>query len=176
MTRPGCAASATNKPARPPTRMATAPAKLPRVHDEPAYVLHRHDWSESSLILEVFSRRHGRVALVAKGVKRPHSQYRSVLLPLQPLRLGWGGDAEVRTLKSAQWQGGHVMPMGEALLAGYYLNELLLKLLARDDPHEPMFDHYADAVQALVEGEAPKRRFCAHLNSCCCARWAFCRA
>lgn len=136
--------------------MATAPAKLPRVHDEPAYVLHRHDWSESSLILEVFSRRHGRVALVAKGVKRPHSQYRSVLLPLQPLRLGWGGDAEVRTLKSAQWQGGHVMPMGEALLAGYYLNELLLKLLARDDPHVPMFDHYADAVQALVEGDAPQ--------------------
>jgi DNA repair protein RecO (recombination protein O) len=133
--------------------MASPRPKLPRVHEEPAYVLHRHDWSESSLILEVFSRRHGRVALVAKGVKRPTSQYRPVLLPLQPLRLGWGGDAEVRTLSSAQWQGGHVMPSGDKLLAGYYLNELLLKLLARDDAHPQLFDHYADAVLALAEGQ-----------------------
>ena len=127
-----------------------ATAKLPRVQDEPAFVLHRHDWSEASLILEVFSRHHGRVALVAKGVKRPSSQFRPVLLPLQPLRLGWGGDAEVRTLKSAHWQGGHVMPSGDALLAGCYLNELVLKLLARDDPHPRLFDHYAEAVAALA--------------------------
>ena len=133
--------------------MASPKAKQPRVHDEPAYVLHRHDWSESSLILEVFSRRHGRVALVAKGVKRPTSQFRPVLLPLQPLRLAWGGDAEVRTLRSAHWQGGHVMPGGDTLLAGYYLNELLLKLLAREDPHPALFDHYADAVLALAEGQ-----------------------
>lgn len=130
--------------------MPSAPAKRPRVHDEPAFVLHSHDWSEASLILEVFSRRHGRVVLVAKGVKRPSSQFRPVLLPLQPLRLGWGGDAEVRTLKSAHWQGGHVMPAGDALLAGYYLNELLLKLLARDDPHPALFDVYAWAVAALA--------------------------
>ncbi|MEY5101075.1 MAG: repair protein RecO [Pseudomonadota bacterium] len=133
--------------------MASLRPKLPRIHDEPAFVLHQHDWSESSLILDVFSRRHGRLALIAKGVKRPTSQYRAVLLPLQPLRLGWGGDAEVRTLKGAQWQGGHVMPAGDALLAGYYLNELLLKLLARDDAHPALFDHYADAVCALAEGQ-----------------------
>lgn len=133
--------------------MASSRPKLPRVHDEPAYVLHRYDWSESSLILEVFSRRQGRIALVAKGVKRPTSQYRPVLLPLQPLRLGWGGDAEVRTLSSAHWQGGHVMPSGDKLLAGYYLNELLLKLLAREDAHPALFDHYADAVLALAEGQ-----------------------
>jgi len=132
--------------------MATA-TKQPRVHDEPAYVLHRHDWSEASLILEVFSRQHGRVALVAKGVKRPSSQFRPVLLPLQPVRLGWGGDAEVRTLKSAHWQGGHVMPSGDALLAGCYLNELLLKLLQRDDPHPALFDHYAQAVAALAHAQ-----------------------
>ena len=130
--------------------------RQPRVHEEPAYVLHRHDWSESSLILEVFSRAHGRIALVAKGVKRPSSQFRPVLLPLQPLRLGWGGDAELRTLKSAHWQGGHVMPTGDALLAGYYLNELLLKLLAREDAHPALFDHYADAVRALAEGREPQ--------------------
>ncbi|WP_180682417.1 DNA repair protein RecO [Tepidicella baoligensis] len=132
--------------------MAQASARQPRVHDEPAFVLHRHDWSESSLILDVFSRQHGRVVLVAKGVKRPTSQFRAVLLPLQPLRLGWGGDAEVRTLKAAHWQGGQLMPQGDALLAGYYLNELLLKLLARDDPHPRLFDHYAQAVAALAQG------------------------
>jgi DNA repair protein RecO (recombination protein O) len=122
-----------------------------RFSEEPAYVLHRYDWSESSLILEVFTRHHGRIALVAKGVKRPTSQFRPVLLPLQPLHLSWGGDAEVRTLKAAQWQGGHVMPTGEALLSGSYLNELLMRLLARDDPHASLFDHYALAVQLLAE-------------------------
>jgi len=132
--------------------MPASTAKLPRVQDEPAFVLHSHDWSESSLILEVFSRRHGRVALVAKGVKRPTSQFRPVLLPLQALRLAWGGDAEVRTLKAAHWQGGHAMPVGEALLAGFYLNELLLRLLARDDPHPELFDHYLQAVAVLARG------------------------
>ena len=122
-----------------------------RFSEEPAFVLHRYDWSESSLILEVFARHHGRIALVAKGVKRPTSSFRPVLLPLQPLHLSWGGDAEVRTLKSAQWQGGHVMPTGEALLSGCYLNELLMRLLARDDPHARLFDHYALAVQLLAE-------------------------
>ena len=122
-----------------------------RAADEPAFVLHRYDWSESSLVLEVFTRRHGRIALVAKGVKRPTSQFRPVLLPLQPLHIGWGGDAEVRTLKSAHWVGGHVMPTGDALLAGSYLNELLLRLLARDDPHPTLFDQFALAVRLLAE-------------------------
>ena len=121
-----------------------------RYADEPAYILHRYDWSESSLILEVFTRHHGRVALVAKGAKRPTSSLRSVLLPLQPVHVAFGGDAEIRTLRSAEWQGGHVMPTGEALLSGYYLNELLLKLLARDDPHAGLFDIYAQVVQVLA--------------------------
>ncbi len=127
-----------------------------RTSDEPAFVLHRYDWSESSLILEVFTRRHGRVALVAKGAKRPSSGFRPVLLPLQPLRLAFGGDAEIRTLRSAEWVGGQVMPTGDALLSGYYLNELLLRLLARDDAHPRLFDAYAAAVQVLASehGEA----------------------
>lgn len=119
-------------------------------------MLHRYDWSESSLILEVFTRHHGRIALVAKGAKRPSSSFRPVLLPLQMLHLAFGGDAEIRTLKSAEWQGGHVMPTGDALLSGYYLNELLLTLLARDDPHPPLFDIYANVVRVLASehGEA----------------------
>src|SRR3954471_10569521 len=127
-----------------------------RISDEPAFVLHRYDWSESSLILEVFTRRHGRVALVAKGAKRPSSNFRPVLLPLQPLHVAFGGDAEIRTLKGAEWVGGQVMPTGDALLSGYYLNELLLRLLARDDPHPQLFDAYAAAVAVLASehGEA----------------------
>ena len=121
-----------------------------RFSDEPAYVLHRHDWSESSLILEVFTRNHGRVALVAKGAKRPSSSLRPILLPLQPLHVAFGGDAEIRTLRSAEWMGGHVMPGGEALLSGYYLNELVLSLLARDDPHPALFDIYAQVVEVIA--------------------------
>ena len=127
-----------------------------RISDEPAYVLHRYDWSESSLILEVFTRNHGRIALVAKGAKRPSSSFRPILLPLQPLHLTFGGDAEIRTLKGAEWQGGHIMPSGDALMSGYYLNELLLTLLARDDPHPGLFDIYAATVQVIASehGEA----------------------
>jgi DNA repair protein RecO (recombination protein O) len=128
--------------------MATAK----RISDEPAFVLHRYDWSESSLILEVFTRHHGRVAIVAKGAKKPSSNFRPVLLPLQPLHVAFGGEAEIRTLKAAEWIGGHVMPTGEALLSGYYVNELLLRLVARDDPHPRLFDSYAAAVDVLASG------------------------
>ena len=126
-----------------------------RYANEPAYVLHRYDWSESSLILELLTREHGRIAVVAKGAKKPSSNFRPVLLPLQPLHVAFGGDGEIRTLKSAEWQGGQVMPTGEALLSGYYLNELLLRLLARDDPHPPLFDVYGATVRVLA-GELPQ--------------------
>ncbi len=125
-----------------------------RITDEPAYVLHRYDWSESSLILEVFTRGYGRIALVARGAKKPSSNFRPVLLPLQPLHLAFGGDAEIRMLRSAEWQGGHVMPTGDALLSGYYINELVMRLLARDDPHPVLFDAYATTVQLLASQSA----------------------
>ncbi len=129
---------------------------MKRISEEPAYVLHRYDWSESSLILEVFTRHYGRIALVAKGAKRPSSSFRPILLPLQPLHLAFGGDAEIRTLKAAEWAGGNVMPTGDALMSGYYLNELLLRMMARDDPHEALFDAYTRVVQILASdhGEA----------------------
>ena len=140
MTKRGYAALATNR------------STAQRVLDEPAFVLHHYDWSESSLILEVFTRHWGRVALVAKGAKRPTSQLRAVLLPLQPITVNFGGEGEIRTLKAADWAGGHVMPTGDALLSGYYLNELVLRLLARDDPHAALFDVYRQTVQVLASG------------------------
>jgi len=123
---------------------------MKRIADEPAYVLHRYDWSESSLILELLTRHYGRVAVVARGAKKPSSNFRPVLLPLQPLHVAFGGDAEIRTLRSAEWLGGQVMPTGDNLLSGYYLNELLLRLLARDDPHPALFDAYAATVRVLA--------------------------
>ena len=140
--------------------MATSDIKRRFTH-EPALVLHRYDWSESSLILEVFTRQHGRVALVAKGAKKPSSNFRPVLLPLQPLSLTWtqstaAGANDIHTLKGAEWVGGHIMPTGDALLAGIYLNELLLRLLAREDPHPALFDTYRGVVRVLASahGEA----------------------
>lgn len=128
---------------------------ITRVTGEPAYVLHHYDWSESSVIVETFTRHYGRVALVARGAKKPSSNFRPVLLPMQALLLAWSGDAEVRALKGAEWGGGPVLPAsargGDALLAGYYANELLLRLLARDDPHPRLFDGYALLMRALAD-------------------------
>ncbi|GAB2464708.1 DNA repair protein RecO [Comamonas humi] len=127
---------------------------IKRVSEEPAFILHRYDWSESSLILECFTRHRGRVALVAKGAKKPTSSFRPVLLALQPLRLSYGmaaeGSSDIHTLKSAEWAGGHVMPSGDSLLAGLYLNELLMRLLAREDPFAALFDVYAGVVRVLA--------------------------
>lgn len=125
-----------------------------RILHEPGYVLHRHDWSETSLVIDVFTRSHGRLALIAKGAKRPSSNFRPVLLPMQPLRFSWGGDGEVKTLKGAEWGGGHVMPQGERLLWGYYLNELVIRLMAREDPHPDAFDAYVLAMHALHDPDA----------------------
>lgn len=118
-----------------------------------AYVLHSYDWSESSLIVELFTREHGRVAAVAKGAKRPYSQLRPVLMPFQRLLVTFGArrgdDAEVWLLRHAEWAGGAAWPGGAALLPGFYLNELLMRLIARHDPHEALFDAYAHALRAM---------------------------
>ncbi|MEO8525874.1 MAG: DNA repair protein RecO [Caldimonas sp.] len=126
-----------------------------------AFVLHRYDWSESSLILDLFTREQGRIAVAAKGAKRPFSQLRSVLLPFQRIhatlgRQGSGEDTrEVQNLRGAEWTGGAAMLTGAALFSGFYVNELLMKLLARHDPHPTLFDAYAATVAALGEaGEA----------------------
>lgn len=128
-------------------------ATVVRVQDQSAFVLHRYDWSESSLILEVWTRDHGRIAVVAKGAKKPSSQFRPILLPLQALSIAWRGDSEVRTLRAAHWVGGYVMPTGEVLLTGLYLNELLLRMVARDDAHPVLFDMYAQAIHSLATQE-----------------------
>mgnify|MGYP002129506545 CR=1 FL=1 len=124
-----------------------------RVASQPAFVLHSYPYKETSLIVEVFSRDYGRVPLIAKGAKRPHSQLRGVLQTFQPLQLGWTGKSEVRTLTTAEWVGGLLPLERSALLCGFYLNELMVKLLARDDPHPALFDHYVSALNQLAHEE-----------------------
>jgi DNA repair protein RecO (recombination protein O) len=133
-----------------------------RVDGQAAYVLHLHPYSETSLVVDVFSRDHGRVPLLARGARRPRSAMRGMLMSFQPLELGWFGGGEVKTLAKAEWLGGMPLLGGRCLLLGYYLNELLLKMLPREDAHANLFDAYAAALQALAAGsdDAPElRRF-----------------
>ena len=120
-------------------------------------------------MVQVFSRQYGRIALIAKGAKRPASQLRLVLMSMQPLLLSWSGRGEVKTLVQAQWAGGLVAPKGRGLLCGFYVNELLLRLTAREDPHVGLYDAYIKALEQLtmsdVSYEAVLRRFEAKLLS-----------
>ena len=125
-----------------------------------AYVLHRYDWSETSLILDLFTRSKGRVTVAAKGAKRPYSQLRSVLLPFQRIAATIGRQAEdaqadVVTLRSAEWAGLDATPVlpPARLFAGFYLNELLMKLLARGDAHPTLFDAYAATLRSLATSD-----------------------
>ena len=129
-----------------------ADAGRARHEAEPAFVLHSYPFRETSLILEVFTRNCGRVALVARGARRPRSALRGVLLAFQPLLLSWGGKSELRTLHKAEWQGGLPQLQGRGLLCGFYLNELMLKLLARDDAHEALYETYHATLSTLSNG------------------------
>ena len=137
-------------------------SKRQRVDGAAAFLLHAHPYSETSLVLDLFARDQGRMAVLARGARRPRSALRAVLLAFQPLELGWFGGGEVKTLARAEWVGGLPLLHGKSLLLGYYLNELLLKLLPREDPHPTLFDAYEAALTALARGAtetAELRRF-----------------
>jgi DNA repair protein RecO (recombination protein O) len=121
-----------------------------RVDHEPGYVLHTYPYKETSLIVEAFTRRFGRVALLARGARRPRSAMRGVLLSFHPLRLSWSGSADLANLVGVEWAGGIPLLGGRGLMCGFYVNELLLRLLPRDDPHESLFDVYAGALAGLA--------------------------
>jgi len=120
---------------------------------EQGFILHSYPYRETSMLIDVFSRGHGRLSMVARGAKRPRSSLRGVLLSFQPLLLAWYGRGEVRTLARAEWIGGLPLLRGEALLCGFYLNELLLRLLPREDPHDELFEHYRRALEKLSAAE-----------------------
>jgi DNA repair protein RecO (recombination protein O) len=133
-----------------------------RVDEQVGFVLHLHPYSETSLVVDVFSREHGRLPLLARGARRPRSAMRGMLMAFQPLELGWFGGGEVRTLAKVDWVGGMPLLAGRCLMLGYYLNELLVRLLPRDDAHPALFDAYRAALGELAKGaaDAPElRRF-----------------
>jgi len=133
-----------------------------RVDLDPAFVLHTRPWRETSLIVDVLSRHHGRLGLVARGARRQSSALKARLIPFQPLMLSWFGKSSLRTLHSAEWQGGDLNLRGHAVMCGFYLNELLLKLLPEGDAHEALFDRYQTTLATLNqpgEVEPVLRRF-----------------
>ncbi len=129
-----------------------------KVDAQPAFVLHTIPFRETSLIVEVFSRDFGRMSLLARGARRPRAAIRGLLMAFQPIEVGWAGKGEVLTLMKAEWLGGLPLLSGEALFCGYYLNELLLHLLPREDAHEYLFERYADMLARLAADPAGKGR------------------
>jgi DNA repair protein RecO (recombination protein O) len=125
-----------------------------RAEQEPGFVLHAYPYKETSLVVEAFTRRFGRIGLLARGARRPRSAMRGLLLAFHPLRLSWSPSAELGTLTGAEWGGGQGSLAGLGLMCGFYINELLLRLLPRDDPHEALFDAYGAALARLC-AEAP---------------------
>jgi DNA repair protein RecO (recombination protein O) len=117
---------------------------------QPVYVLHTYPFKETSLVVELFSQQFGRVAAVAKGARRPHSAMRGLLQSFQMLSGAWSGKNELKTLHSLDWSAGLTLLKGEALMCGFYMNELLLRLLPREDAYESLFDYYAAALQTLT--------------------------
>jgi DNA repair protein RecO (recombination protein O) len=133
-----------------------------RIDNERAYVLHAYPYRETSLIVEVMSRHYGRLALVARGARRAQSGLRARLLAFQPLALSWFGKGAMKTLHAVEWLGGSLRLEGHALMCGFYVNELLLKLLPVEDPHEALFESYEAALAELSSCGEPQpilRRF-----------------
>jgi len=133
---------------------------LQSVHEH--YVLHRRSYSDTSLLLELLSASGERYPAIARGAKRRRSALPGLLQPFRPLLIGVAGRGEVRTVTSVD-MGGELRPLvGEALYCGFYLNELLLRLLGRNDPHDSLFGLYREALERLAaggDGEQALRRF-----------------
>lgn len=133
-----------------------------RVCLAPAYVLHQYAYRDTSRIVEVFSSEHGRLTLFARGANGPKSTLRGILRPFQRLLVSWSGKSEACQLLTAEIDGPVTNLAANRLMSGFYLNELLLKLTQRCDPHPEIFFSYASCVQALCDGEIEEptlRRF-----------------
>ncbi|MCK5361068.1 MAG: DNA repair protein RecO, partial [Gammaproteobacteria bacterium] len=122
-----------------------------RVQSQQAFLLHSRPFRETSLIIEVFSRQHGRVGLLARGVRNPKSRKRALVMPFQPLLLGWSGKGELPLLTDIEAIGPARELLSEQRYVAFYLNELLLKLLHRHDAHESLFDIYNNSLDELYQ-------------------------
>ena len=126
-----------------------------RVTGEPAFVLRMEPWSETSLLVDFYTRHHGRILARARGAKRPTSPMRGILSEFSPLLISWNGSGATKTLMKVEWMGGFAPVEGDSLLSAFYLNELLLRLTPREDPEERLFVAYWDALKVLATESAP---------------------
>lgn len=126
-----------------------------RVQEQPAYLLHYRPFRDSSLLLDVFSRDHGKLALVARGARSANSRLKGVLRPFMPLSISWLLRTDLGTLIGAELQGAPMTLSGDSLLAGYYVNELIMHLLHRHDAQAEVFAAYEQTVALLAAAEDP---------------------
>ncbi len=124
-----------------------------RIEQQPAYLLHHRPFRDSSLLLDVFSRDHGKIALVARGARAIKSRLKGVLRPFMPLRVSWFLRSELGTLTGAELDGPPLTLLGDALLSGYYANELILHFLHRFDAQPEVFAAYRQTLRRLAEAE-----------------------
>ncbi|HEX5057685.1 MAG TPA: DNA repair protein RecO [Gammaproteobacteria bacterium] len=121
---------------------------------QPAYVLHQRAYRNTSALLEVLTRDHGRVGVIAKGVKaKSGAAYRGLLQPFARLLLSYSGRQDLHTLISAEAADDHARLSGQPLFSAFYLNELLMRLLHRGDAHERLFHDYDEALASLKRAE-----------------------
>lgn len=130
--------------------MSVAASDQHKQSNQPVYVLHTYPFKETSLVVELFSQKFGRIAAVAKGARRPHSAMRGMLQSFQLLSGAWSGKNELKTLHGLDWHTGLTLLKGEALMCGFYMNELLLRLLPREDAHENLFEYYDVTLKSLA--------------------------
>lgn len=124
---------------------------MKKVHLQPAYVLHRRPYRETSYLVDVFTPEHGRLTVVAKSVRQAKSATQGLLEPFVPLLISWSGKAELMSLTSVEARGEVRRLQGECLFAGFYLNELIMSLLERWDAHPGLYQAYEKAIRALQE-------------------------
>ena len=127
-----------------------------RIQLEPAYVLHSRPFRETSLIVDAFTREHGRVAVVARGAKSARSRWRNVLQPFRPLLLSWNQKSDLGTLTAVDQVASPPALQGQSLYCGLYLNELLMRLLHRGDPHAEVFERYRLMLSELASETSPQ--------------------
>jgi DNA repair protein RecO (recombination protein O) len=125
--------------------------KKARIDTEPVFILHQYPYRETSLLLDIFSQSHGRFSVTARGARRPGSNLRGILMAFQPILFSWFGTGDLKTLHRAEWQGGVPHLSGLSLLCGFYMNELLMKLLPRDDPVPALFSAYFQSMTRLAQ-------------------------
>ena len=131
-----------------------------RILNQPAWILHYKNFSDSSNILDVFTRDYGRVSLIAKGGRSVKSKFRGMLRPFVLLNISWFSRSNLGTLMDAEIQEKPISLAGDALLSAYYINELLIKLLYKDDPQDEIFCLYTKTIEELsiIEDIAPLLR------------------